>query len=229
MPINYSKNITEFLSGFRDELPILIGVFPFGMIFAILAHQAGLSSLEAQAMSLIVFGGSSQFMLVQLAGLKAPIPVMIATGFIINLRHILYSASIAPYFKKISSPWKLILSYLLTDEAYAVTISHFNKTNESNKHWYFFGAGLALWSTWQLSTLFGLFLGTQIPSNWSLDFTLALTFIALLIPMIKNRSDLLAALTAGIIALTTVNFPYRLGLIVATLTGIIAGLWSEKH
>jgi 4-azaleucine resistance transporter AzlC len=224
-----SDFFSEFAFGFRDELPILIGVFPFGMIFAILAHQAGLSSLETQAMSLIVFAGSSQFMLVQLAGLNAPIPVMIATGFIINLRHILYSASIAPYTKNLSTTWKVLLSYLLTDEAYAVTIAHFTKTQKPSKHWYFLGAGLALWGSWQLSTWFGIFLGTQIPSNWSLDFTLALTFIALLIPMITDRPGLIAALTAGFVALLTVTFPYRLGLIAAAIAGIIAGILSEKR
>lgn len=229
MKNKFSENITEFALGFRDELPILIGVFPFGMIFAILAHQAGLSSMETQAMSLIVFAGSSQFMLVQLAGLNAPIPVMIATGFIINLRHILYSASIAPYTMNLSTSWKVILSYLLTDEAYAVTISHFNKTDKPSKHWYFLGAGLALWGSWQISTWFGIFLGAQIPSEWSLDFTLALTFIALLIPMIIDRPCLIAALTAGFIALLTVSFPYRLGLLTATLAGLIAGIWSEKR
>jgi 4-azaleucine resistance transporter AzlC len=224
-----SDFFSEFAFGFRDELPILIGVFPFGMIFAILAHQAGLSSLETQAMSLIVFAGSSQFMLVQLAGLNAPIPVMIATGFIINLRHILYSASIAPYTRNLSTTWKVLLSYLLTDEAYAVTIAHFTKTQKPSKHWYFLGAGLALWGSWQLSTWFGIFLGTQIPSNWSLDFTLALTFIALLIPMITDRPGLIAALTAGFVALLTVTFPYRLGLIAAAIAGIIAGILSEKR
>jgi len=154
---------------------------------------------------------------------------MIATGFIINLRHILYSASISPFTKNLSSPWKFILSYLLTDEAYAVTISHFNKSSNSEKHWYFLGAGIALWGSWQLSTWFGLILGTQIPANWSLDFTLALTFIALLVPMIKDRPGLFAALTAGIISLLTVNLPYKLDLIIATIAGIIAGVWSEKQ
>jgi 4-azaleucine resistance transporter AzlC len=228
MSHNYSSKSTEFFFGFRDELPILIGVIPFGLIFAILAQQAGLTAIEAQAMSLIVFAGSSQFMLVQLAGFKAPIAVMVATGFIINLRHLLYSASIAPYTKKLSFLWKVILSYLLTDEAYAVTISYFNKTTKSTKHWYFLGAGIALWGSWQLSTWLGLLLGTQIPSNWSLDFTLALTFIALVMPMIQDRPSIFAAFSAGVISLMSVNFPYKLGLLVSALAGICIGIWSEK-
>jgi 4-azaleucine resistance transporter AzlC len=225
----YTSFRSEFLLGFRDELPILVGVIPFGFIFAILSHQAGLSAFEAQSMSIIVFAGSSQFMLVQMAGINAPIPVMVVTGFIINLRHLLYSASIAPFTRKLSYPWKLILSYLLTDEAYAVTISYFQKTKKENVHGYFLGAGLALWISWQLSTWLGLLLGAQIPPNWSLEFSIALTFIAIVIPMIKDRPGLFSALSAGFIAILTVNFPSRLGLLIAALAGICIGLWSENN
>lgn len=220
--------ISDILSGVLDELPILVGVIPFGLIFAILAKQAGLSSPETQGMSLIVFAGSSQFLLVQLAALNAPILVMVVTGFIINLRHLLYSASIAPYTKDLSTSWKLILSYLLTDEAYAVAIAKFQYLHKSKRHWYFLGAGLALWGSWQLSTWLGLVIGAQIPSSWSLDFALPLTFIALVVPMIKDRPGILAAVSSGLIAVLTIHFPYKLGLIVAAFVGISVGLWSEK-
>ena len=228
MAINGSEKLNKFIIGFRDEMPILIGVFPFGMLYAILARGIGLSSIEVQAMSLFVFAGSSQLMLIQLAELKSPILMMIMTGFIINLRHILYSASISPYTKKLSSIWKYSLSYLLTDEAYAVAISNYSKNKNDYNHWYFLGAGIALWSTWQLSTLIGFLVGSRIPENWSLNFTLPLTFIALLVPMVKDRPGIIAALVAGFLALVTIGAPYNLGLIVASLIGIIAGLWSEK-
>ncbi len=110
----------EFLLGIKGELPILLGVAPFGMIYGTLAVSAGLAVWDAQAMSSVIFAGSSQFMLVQLVNLGAPAIMMIATGFVINLRHALYSASVAPYVQHLSTPWKIILSYLLTDEAYAV-------------------------------------------------------------------------------------------------------------
>jgi 4-azaleucine resistance transporter AzlC len=208
--MNHSEtsSFSEFFSGVWDEFPILVGVMPFGLIFAILAREAGLSSTETQGMSLIVFAGSSQFLLVQLAEINAPVIVMVLTGFIINLRHLLYSASIAPYTKDLSIFWKLVLSYLLTDEAYAVTIAKFQNYYKQKKHWYFFGAGMALWSSWQISTWLGLVIGTQIPANWSLDFALPLTFIALAVPMIKDRPGLFAALTSGIVAVLTVNLPY---------------------
>ena len=219
----------EFLNGFRDELPLLLGVMPFGMIYGILALAAGLSTSEAQAMSVIVFAGSAQFMLVQLLAVGTPALVVILTGFIINLRHALYSASIAPHIRQLNPLWKTLLSYLLTDEAYAIAITRYYKRDASPyKHFYFFGAGLALWSSWQVSTAVGVFLGAQIPSSWSLDFTLALTFIAIVIPSLKDRPSILAALSASVVAVITAGLPYKLNLITAAIVGIAVGLWSEK-
>ncbi len=220
----------EFISGVKDELPILVGVIPFGMIYGILALSAGLSKTEAQAMSAVVFAGSAQFMLVQLVGVGTPTVVMILTGFIINLRHALYSASVAPYLRSLNLPWKALLSYLLTDEANVVSITHYiQDDNNEKKHWYFLGAGIALWASWQASSAVGIFLGAQLPPSWSLDFTLALTFIALVVPALKDRATVLAAVAAGITAVLMANLPYKLGMLTAALVGIMVGLWSSER
>ena len=219
----------EFFQGVKGELPILVGVVPFGMIYGILALGAGLSEVEAQAMSVVFFAGSAQFMLVQLFGAGTPALVMILTGFVINLRHALYSASVAPHIKKLSPLWKTILAYLLTDEAYAVAITRYYKRDASPfKHWYFLGAGLALWTSWQISTAVGVFLGAQFPASWPLDFTLALTFIALVVPALRDRPSIFAATSAGAVALLVAGLPYKLNLIVPDIVGIIVGLWIEK-
>lgn len=121
-----------------------------------------------------------------------------------------------------------MLAYLLTDEAYAITISHYEKTGgTSTSHWYFLGAGLALWTTWQLSTAVGIFLGATLPSNWPLDFALPLTFIALVIPSLKDRPAIASALSAGAVALIAYDLPYKLGLIAAALVGISFGTLLE--
>jgi len=222
-------NRQELILGIKDELPILIGVMPFGMIYGILALNAGLSPVEAQAMSIVVFAGSAQFMLVQLAGMGTPVLVMVFTGFVINLRHALYSASMAPYTRQLHAAWKTLLSYLLTDEAYAVSITHYRQTdNRRHKHWYFLGAGMALWGSWQISTALGIFLGAQVPPSWSMDFTLALTFIALLVPNLQDRASIFSAISAGIFAVLTIGLPYKLNLLVAAFVGIIVGLWGEE-
>ena len=176
---------SEFLQGCRGVTPILLGVVPFGLIYGVSARGAGIPALAAQAMSFIVFGGSAQFVIAQLVGAGVPGGIIILTAVIINLRHALYSASVAPYLKGLHTRWKWLLAYVLTDECYAVTITHYHQDDDAGrKHWYFFGAGLTLWATWQASTAAGVLLGTQIPSSWSLDFTLPLTFI---IPSVRPR------------------------------------------
>jgi 4-azaleucine resistance transporter AzlC len=219
---------SEFLHGIRDELPILMGVLPFGMIYGVSATSAGIPASIAQAMSCIVFAGSAQFVIAQLIAAGTPALVVILTACIVNIRHLLYSASVAPTTSKLSGPWKWLLAYLLTDEAYAVTISHFQKGGDDrHQHWYFLGAGLALWTTWQLSTAAGIFLGGHIPASWSLDFTAPLTFIALVVPSLKDRSSTAAALTAALIALLVIVLPLKLGIAIAALVGIAVGFTLE--
>jgi 4-azaleucine resistance transporter AzlC len=223
-----SEPSKKFWSGVRAELPLLIGVFPFGMIYGALAINAGLSTAAAQMMSSIVFGGSSQFIAAQLFHDTAPGFVIVLTIAVVNLRHALYSASLAPYVSALPMRWKALLSYLLTDEAYAPTVLHYEKGDgRQYGHWFFLGAGLALWSTWQASTAIGIFLGSAIPESWSLDFALPLTFIAMVVPVLKNRPMIAAALSAGLVALLTYSLPYKLGLILAALAGIVIGTVLE--
>ncbi len=221
-------NRAEFFSGVVNELPLLLGVFPFGMIYGVLALQALLPVAAAQAMSSIIFAGSAQFISTQLLAQGIPLIILVGTIFIVNLRHMLYSASIAPFTRHLSRPWKALLAYFLTDEAYVIAIAHYNEdTPLERKHWYFLGAGVTLWTGWQIATAAGIFLGAQVPAAWSLDFALALTFIALVVPALKDRPAVVAAIFAGFIALVAYPLPYKLGLIAAAFGGIISGLVSE--
>jgi predicted branched-subunit amino acid permease len=225
------------------------------MIYGALAVGAGLPVGMAQAMSVIVFAGSAQFIAAQLIGGGAPALVLLLTTFIVNIRHMLYSASIAPYFRPLRPAWKWLLAYLLTDEAYAVAIIHYQQTeNHENhgdtesqettdcspclrgesitppdrRHLYFLGAGLALWTTWQLSTAAGILLGARVPPSWSLEFALPLTFIALLAPILKDRPAVAAAVAAGAVAVIGAGWPYKLGLVAAALAGIAVGVWADQ-
>jgi 4-azaleucine resistance transporter AzlC len=222
----------EFIAGVKAELPILLGVSPFGMIYGVLALSAGLPAALAFAMSSVVFAGSAQFVAAQLVGAGAPGIVIVFTALIVNLRHILYGASVAPYLKHLGPRWKCLLAYLLTDEVYAVAITRFIHETASSfrspfTHWYFLGAGLAQWGVWQASTVVGIALGTQIPPGWALDFTVALTFIALVVPALTDRPSVAAALSSGTVAMLATGLPYRLGLIVAAVSGIVMGLLVE--
>lgn len=218
----------EFWAGVRGELPLILGVFPFGMIYGVLAISAGIPAGAAQAMSAIVFAGSAQFATARLVAGGAPTLVLVMTIFILNLRHALYSASIAPYTKHLSGWWKAALSYLLTDEAYAVTIGNYEREgDQAYKHWFFLGAGLTLWIFWQLSAAAGILLGAVIPAEWSLDFAGALTFIAMTLPLLRDRATLSAAVAAGVVAVVAFPLPYKLGLVAAAFAGIATGLLVE--
>jgi len=231
---------SEFFSGVKAQLPILLGVFPFGILYGVLALDAGLPPAVAFAMSSIVFAGSSQIIATGLFKSAAPALVIILTTLVVNLRHMLYSTSVAPHVKPLSRAWKWLLAYLLTDEAYAMAITHYNRSESgathfqsashvTHKHWYFLGTGLTLWATWQASTALGIFVGTQIPGSWGLDFTVALTFIALVVPLLKDRPSVAAFGAAGIAAVAGIGLPYKLGLIAAAFIGIGVGLWLETR
>ncbi len=225
-----ATSFSEFLHGVRDELPILLGVLPFGMIYGVAAISAGIPASIAQAMSCIVFAGASQFVIAQLVAVGTPLLVVILTAFILNIRHLLYSASISTYTRKLHPLWKWLLAYLLTDEAYAVTILHYQKSgDDGQQHLYFLGAGLALWTTWQLSTAAGIFLGGHIPASWSLDFASTLTFIALVVPALKDRISTTTALASALTALLVLALPLKLGIAVAALVGIAVGLALELN
>jgi 4-azaleucine resistance transporter AzlC len=223
---------SEFLSGFRAQLPILLGVAPFGMIYGVLAVGAGLPVSVAQAMSAIVFAGSSQFIATTLFAASTPFVVIILTTFVVNLRHALYSASIAPHVAHLPARWKVLIAYLLTDEAYAVAIQRYRNPAEESKggahHFYYLGTALALWGTWQLSTAVGVFFGAQVPESWGLDFTLAVTFIAIVVPALTDRPSVLAAVVAAVVAVAAYDWPYKLGLMAAALAGILTGLIAER-
>lgn len=220
---------SEFVAGVRAELPIIIGVIPFGVIYGVLAVSAGIPPVVAIAMSSVVFGGSAQFIAAELIGAGIPALVLWLTTFIVNIRHLLYSASLAPYAQHLSRPWQWLLAYLLTDEAYIVTVLRYEEQAQNEfQHYFWLGSGLTLWINWQFWTVIGVVFGTQIPASWSLDFTLALTFIGMVVPVLKNRPMLAAAFSAGVVAVLTFALPYKLGLMLAALSGIAVGTLLEN-
>ena len=215
----------EFWAGVRALAPLLVGVAPFGMIYGVLALANGLTPIAALAMSTILFAGSAQFLFCQLLGVGAPATVIIAEVGLLNLRHVLYSAALAPRVAHLPRCWKCLLAYLLTDEAFAAISQSFTEESGPHRHWFYFGAGLALWGGWQLSTATGVLVGASLPTDWPLDFALPLTFIAIVVPLIQDRATLTTALIAGTVALWAVSLPFKLGLLIAALAGMAAGWW----
>lgn len=227
---------SQFLAGMKAGIPIVVGVIPFGFIFGILALEAGLSPWMAWSTSSIIFAGSAQFLAMPLIAADTPSIILILTAFIINLRHLLYSATLAPFAEHLPLRWKLGLSYLLTDESFAPTVLHYKETEAEslgNKHWFWFGVSLLMWVQWQISTGIGIFFGAQLPEIRGLEFTLSLTFIGMIVPSLVNKPLLASAVVGGLTAVLTYTLPYRLNLMVAAIVGIAVGLfleiWGERH
>lgn len=223
----------EFLAGCRDEAPLLLGAIPFGMIYGIAALSAGIPAWIAQLASALVFAGAAQLVIVQmLAGGAGALPIALTSG-LLNVRHVLYSASMAEYLRHLPRRWRLLLAYLLTDEAYAISVLRYQRRGATGaadlRHWYFFGAGFTLWLGWQLATAAGLLFGTTIPPHWELDFAVPLTFLALLTLLLRDRAGQAAALIAAIAALALAALPYKLGLVAAIMLGLLAGVSTARR
>lgn len=221
----------EFVAGMRAILPLLIGSVPFAIIFGAVAVASGISPLTAAAMSAIVFAGSAQFVGIGMVTAGASTWVIVLTTLIVNLRHVLYAATLAPHLKHLSQRWLFPLGFLLTDESFVVAIQRYNRDDGSPlKHWYHFGTAASLYVNWQFFTWVGLWAGRAIPNPaaWGLDFAFPATFIGMLIPLIVSRSIIACVVCAGLATVLLNGLPNRLGLIVAALCGVAAGIIAER-
>ena len=220
-------NWREFWKGVLAQLPLQLGVVPFGLVFGVLGIASGLSAAQTILMSSIIFGGASQVVFAQLWSIGASPMVTGGSVAIINLRHIIYSASISRYITELSLRWRLILGYLLTDEAFAVSFQEFENKNKF-AHFHLLGGGLTLWIFWQISTIAGVFLGTKIPSGFNLEFAIPLTFIAIILPKLRSLAHLGAAITASFIAIFGQYLPNNLWIILAVIIGMVVGGYIGK-
>ena len=223
------KKFTIFKQGVLEELPLQLGVFPFGIIYGIMAIESGLTPMQAFLMSSIIFGGASQIAFVQLISNATPFGVIVMTVGAINSRHFLYSISMMEFLKNLSLKWRVILGYLLTDEAYAISIRRFiNEPNKSFLHYHLLGTGITLFLSWQISTLTGVLLGGDLPQFLDLQFIIPLTFIAIIVPMIRSISTFLVVITSAFSGLILKNLDIQFWIIVSGIIGVMVGIYSAK-
>lgn len=219
---------SEFIQGAKDVAPLFVGVVPFGIIAGVTAVSVGLSAVQAMGMSFIVVAGAAQMAALELMRTEAFWGVVLLTVGIINLRHVMYSASLAPHFGRMPLRWRLFLAYPLVDQAFLLSILRYNQNPDMrDKRWYFLGVALSITTVWHTATLIGVLVGTQVPPEWSLDFAIPLVFMTLLFPAITDRPTLLAALAAAIVAILARPLPFNLGFVAAAFIGIVVGLLAE--
>jgi 4-azaleucine resistance transporter AzlC len=217
----------EFITGIRDTLPFMLGSLPFGIIFGTLATGAGLSAWATTAMSLFVFSGSAQFVAVLLIGTGAGIWVIWFATLILNLRHVLYAATLVDHVRHLSQGWRFPLAFWLTDETFAVMERRYRlKGAGPNAQWYYLGSCLGMYANWQFWTAFGIVIGQRYPEiqHWGLEFAMVTTFIGIVAPLLTSLPYCAAALAAGLVAVIANPLPYKIGLMLGALAGITIGV-----
>lgn len=219
-----------FGHGLVAVAPLLLGVVPFALVVGVLAANSAMGTLPAWATGFIIFAGAAQLVTLELYDAGTAAVVIIATALVVNLRHMMYSAALAEPFRAFPTPWRLGLPYLMTDQAFALSITQYDDhTDPTYRRWYFLGAGIGLWVPWQIGMTVGAVLGTTVPESWSLDFAVPLVFLVLVVLAVKNTPTLVAAVVGGVAAVLAVDVPYNLGLIVAAALGVAAGVVAERR
>ncbi|MBF0379044.1 MAG: AzlC family ABC transporter permease [Desulfamplus sp.] len=229
MMLKYSPKY-QLLSGARDTFPLIVGAIPFGIIFGTLAATAGLSFAATIGMSLFVFAGSAQFISISLVSVGTGWPIIVLTTFVVNLRHMLYGATMVPYYKNLSNLWKLVLAFGLTDETFAVAINRYYKDDGvPNKQYYNLGSMLFMYINWNICTVVGLIAGKAFPeiAGWGLDFAMPATFIGMVIPYLVSKPMWISVIVAGVVSIFASGLPHKLGLMAAAVSGVSAGIFSE--
>ena len=224
-----NNKLKIFLKGIKDVSPLMIPVVPFGIIFGVLAIELGFNGYTTMGMSIIIFGGASQIIFLQLFSAGASSLIILSSVGAVNSRHLLYGAVLSEHLSDLKLSWKIIISYFLVDQAFAVSNSYLKKNNDKNKHFHLFGAGVTCWTIWQITTFIGIILGSVIPDKLGLTFAIPLTFLALLINDFRKLINVIVILVSGIIA--TLGYqviPLEAYVIVASLSGLIVAFIISK-
>tara|TARA_B100000073_G_scaffold341308_1_gene342476 strand:- start:104 stop:793 length:690 start_codon:yes stop_codon:yes gene_type:complete len=217
----YSKSNT-FFKGVIDVMPLMIPVVPFGIIFGAIGIELGFGPYLTYATSVIIFSGASQIVILQLFSAGASSLVAITSSSVVSTRHLLYGAVVSQHLNHLSIYWKIGLSYLLTDQAFAVSNEYFKKNNDNIfKHYYLVGSGFTLWFIWQATTIIGIFLGSIVPEELGLTFTIPLTFLALLVNYLRKIDHLIVIILSGISSIVFFDAPFKAYIILSSIIALI--------
>ncbi|MBW3695568.1 branched-chain amino acid ABC transporter permease [Vibrio sp. T187] len=227
--ISYSKSSSRtklFIQGTMAMLPLSIAVLPWGLLAGSFAMDVGLHPLEGQALSAILFAGAAQLVAMGMFKAGAGLTTMLITTFFITSRHFLYSISMRDKISPLPLKWRLTLGFLLTDELFAICG---NQSSKQFQPWYALGAGLSFYLFWNLATIVGIVAGSVIPglNLWGLEFAIAATFIAIVIPTIKSLPILCSVISALVLSVSLAYFKIEGALIFASIGAMGVGYLVE--
>jgi len=218
-------NTADFRRGAADTMPILLGVVPFGIAFGVVGLTVGLTPAETILMSLAVFAGAAQFISITMIGKGVTdFALIVFTTLLINLRHLLMGASLAPYLTGLPLTHQAVLAFGMVDETYAITMDRIARAGYSDSHQ--LGANAAAYLAWFLATVAGVLAGEYIPDPlaWGLDFAMPATFLAMLVPRLTSKTSLAVCLAAAVVAVgAALALPGKWYIILAALAAILVG------
>ncbi len=218
-----------FFEGMFNVSPLMIPVVPFGIIFGVLAIDLGLNAYTTMGMSIIIFGGASQIIFLQLFSAGASSLIILSSVGAVNSRHLLYGAVLSEHLSDLRLFWKIILSYFLVDQAFAVSHDYLKKSKDKNRYFHLFGAGATCWIIWQITTFLGIILGSIVPDKLGLTFAIPLTFLALLVNDFRKLINVLVIIVSGFIATYGYEIiPFKAYVIVSALAGLFVAYILTK-
>jgi len=224
-------DLTDVRAGALDIAPMLFGVVPFGLVAGATPVSEGLGTAAAMGFATIVFAGASQLAAIDVLAGGGSALVAVVAACTINLRMLLYSASLAPFLAKEPLPRRLGVAYFLTDQAYATSIVRWTGDDDPGRRLpYYFGGAVLLWASWQVSVLTGALISDAVPESLPLDFAIPLVFLVLLVPTLVSRPAVAAAAVGGLAAVVAAELGAdELSILVGALAGIAAGAFTEAR
>ncbi|CUH67228.1 Inner membrane protein YgaZ [Thalassovita gelatinovora] len=231
-----SQSRSPYWQGFRDGLPFLLVIAPFGLLFGVVATEAGLSVFETLTFSVVVIAGAAQFTALQLMSEHAPTAIVLASALAVNLRMAMYSASLTPHIGAAPLWKRAVIAYFTVDQSYACSIVAYEENpswSVADKTAYFMGTVTPICPMWYGFTLLGSLIGSSMPSGLALDFAIPITFLAIIAPALRTPAHRAAALASVVLSLAFSFFPYNLGVLVAGLGAMMIGaqveLWQDRR
>lgn len=222
----------SFRLGLVDVLTALVAIGTWGFVTGIALVKSGLTENMATAMTLVVYAGSAQLTSLPLIESSAPLWLIFAAGFVVNIRFVIFGAALQPFFRHLSWPKRFWLGYLTSDIAFVLFMGRYGESKDRNSThhlWYLLGIIIPGWLAWNISSLLGIYLGGLVPASWSLEFAAILALMAIIIPLVKTRPMAMCLMVAGFIAWVGQPLPLRLGLAAAVVGGVAAGVISERY
>ncbi|MFZ6675714.1 AzlC family ABC transporter permease [Undibacterium sp. Xuan67W] len=227
--MSFESDQTAFREGLKVGIPSLFGIGAWGLVVGVAMIKAGLTVPQALGMTFLVFAGSAQLASLPLIAAHAPAWVIFATALVVNLRFVIFSAILAPHFAHLSWRTRAYLGYFSGDMSVVFFIQRFPGTGaEKGKLPYLQGLIMPNWASWQIGSVTGILLGSQVPMSWGLGFAGTLAILCIMLPLVMNKAALAGVAVAGAVAIAAVNFPYKLGLLIAVVLGMATAMAAEE-